>query len=252
MTTIASPPNSRPVGQSSRVGAYDRLFYSGMAIAMALTVFAGFAPSYYLRAAFGGPRTVGAQDLTPLLHLHGALFSGWVLLFIAQTALAASRRVAVHRRLGVAVALLAAAMLVVGVTAALDAVHRITPPDGVDPRSFLIIPLGDMALFATFVSAALWLRSRKEAHKRLMLLAYVSILVAAVARLPGMAALGPPAFFGVTFLFVLAGVTYDLVTRRRVHPAYIWGGLLILVSVPLRLWISGTQAWLAIADFLVP
>lgn len=54
----------------------------------------------------GGP-------FTPLVHLHGALFTGWVLLFIAQTALAASHRVAVHRRLGMVGALLAAAMILV-------------------------------------------------------------------------------------------------------------------------------------------
>ena len=57
-----------------------------------------------------------------------------------------------------------------------------------------------------------------------MLLAYVTIVVAAVARLPGVIALGPPGFFGLTLLFVIAGVVYDVVSRRRVHPVYLWGG----------------------------
>jgi hypothetical protein len=57
-----------------------------------------------------------------------------------------------------------------------------------------------------------------------MLLAYVSIITAAVARLPGVLAIGPPAFFGLSFLFVLAGALYDFVSRRRVHKAYCGAG----------------------------
>ena len=66
-----------------------------MAVAMGLTVFAGFAPSYYLRFLSGGPgATISGGPFTGLLHLHGALFTAWVLLFVIQTALVASRRVA--------------------------------------------------------------------------------------------------------------------------------------------------------------
>ena len=107
-----------------------------------------------------------------------------------------------------------------------------------------------MILFSIFVTAALALRRDKEAHKRLMLLAYVSILVAAVARLPGVLAIGPPAFFGLSFLFVVVAAIYDFVTRRRVHKAYLWGGALFLVSVPLRLAISSTGAWRSLAELL--
>lgn len=78
-----------------------------------------------------------------------------------------------------------------------------------------------MVVFALLVTTALALRRNKEVHKRLMLLAYVAILAAAVARFPGVLPLGLLWFFGLTFLPVLAlGVTYDLVTRHRVHPAY--------------------------------
>jgi hypothetical protein len=235
MATVALPATAR---------RNDRLFYSGMALAAALTVLVGFAPSYYLRGYFGAPA------VSPVLHVHGLLFTGWIVLFVVQTALVAARRVALHRRLGVAGAGLAAAMVVMGVTAAIDAVHRGAAPVGVSPLSFLIIPLGDMALFAGFVGAAVWLRRRAEAHKRLMLLGTISILTAAVARWPGVLALGPPAFFLLTDLFILAGVIYDRRSRGRVHPVYIWGGLLIVVSQPLRLVLSGTEAWLAFARFI--
>jgi hypothetical protein len=48
-----------------------------------------------------------------------------------------------------------------------------------------------MLMFSAFVVSALVKRRDKESHKRLMLLAYISIVVAAVARLPGMLNLGP-------------------------------------------------------------
>jgi len=107
-----------------------------------------------------------------------------------------------------------------------------------------------MVMFATFITAALALRRNKEAHKRLMLLAYVSIMGAPAARLPGVLPLGPLAFYGIAFVFLAAGIVYDLVSRRRVHPAYVWGGTLLVASVPLRLAISGTATWNAIAQAL--
>jgi len=232
-------------------GKHDRLFYGGMAIAMGLTVFAGFASTYYLRFSTGGPKaTFSGGPFTSLVHLHGALFTAWVFLFIVQTALVAGHRVAVHRRLGVAGAILAAAMIAAGTFIAIATAARGSAPPGVDPLAFLVIPLFDMILFASFVIAALVRRRDKEAHKRLMLLAYISIIAAAVARLPGILRGGPPAFFGLSFLFVVVAGIYDFLSRRRVHRVYLWGGSLIAVSVPLRLAISKTGAWRTLAELL--
>jgi hypothetical protein len=250
MTTVAA---TRPAPQTParEAGTHDRLFYGGMAIALGLTVFAGFASTYYLRFFTGGPKaTLTGGPFTVLVHVHGVLFTAWVLLFIVQTALVASRRVAVHRRLGVAGAVLAAAMIAVGMFLAIATAAQGLAPAGVDPLAFLVIPIFDMVLFATFVTAALALRRDKEAHKRLMLLAYISIVVAAAARLPGVLPLGPPAFFGLSFLFVVVAGIYDFLSRRRVHKVYLWGGTLLIVSVPLRLVISGTDAWRALAELL--
>ena len=147
-------------------------------------------------------------------------------------------------------AALAAAMIAAGTSVAIFTAGRGGAPPGIDPLAFLAIPIFDMILFATFVTAAIALRRDKETHKRLMLLAYISILAAAVARLPRVAALGPPGFFGLAFLFLLTAVIYDLLSRRRVHKVYLWGGALLVMSVPLRLAISKTGAWLALARFL--
>jgi hypothetical protein len=193
--------------------------------------------------------TLTGKPFTSLIHVHGALFTAWALLFIVQTTLVANRRVAVHRRLGVAGAVLAAVMVVVGVRVAITAAARGAAPPGMDPLAFMAVPFFDMVLFTGLVSTALVRRRDKDAHKRLMLLAYVSSIPAAVARLPGVVALGR-AGLSLAFIFIAAGVIYDLVSRRRVHPVYVWGGTLVVLSVPIRLAISGTPAWTAFAGML--
>jgi len=106
-------------------------------------------------------------------------------------------------------------------------------------------------MFSIFVGSAFFWRRNREAHKRLMLLAYISIVAAATARLPGVLPMGPLWFYGLAFIFLLIAVAYDLGFCRRVHIAYILGGGLLVASVPLRLMFSGTGTWRAIAQFLV-
>ena len=232
-------------------GAYDRVFYTGIAATMALTVFFGFGQTYYFRVMSGTAATLSGGTITPTIHVHGLVFSAWVVLFLVQTMLVASRKVAVHRTLGYASLALAATMVIVGVRTALESAARGAAPPGADPLAFLVVPLADVTLFTGFYSAAVVKRRQRETHKRLMLLAYVSIITAAVARLPGLLALGPPVFFGLSFMFVVAGAVYDKVSRGRIHPVYLWGGAIIALSVPGRLALSTTGAWRTFAEFLV-
>jgi hypothetical protein len=224
----------------------ERRFYTGMAVAMLVTVYAGFARSFFLRPLFpdwpSPPETI--------FYLHGALFTGWILVLLAQTTLVAVGRTDVHRRLGVAGALLAAAMVVVGVTASLTAARR---PSGfvgipVPPLQFVVVPLFDMLLFSTFVVLALVKRADTQSHKRLMLLASMNLLTAAIARWPGVITTGaPPLYFGLTDLFVVAMIVWDRRSFGGVHPATLWGGIAFVFSQPLRLVVSGTAAWMAFA-----
>lgn len=233
-------------------GTYDRVFYSSIAVAMAVMVFTGFARTYYGPLVVGGPRaTLSGAPWTFFVHAHATLFTSWVLLFVVQTVLVASRRVALHRRLGIAGATLAAAMVVAGVAVAITSARRGSAPPGIDPLAFLAVPLFDLVLFSGFIIAALTLRRNKEAHKRLMLLAYVSILAAAAARLPGVPLTSPPVFFGIALAFAIAGIVYDYFSRGRVHKAYLFGLPILVMSVPLRLAISGTPQWRSFAEWLV-
>jgi hypothetical protein len=123
---------------------------------------------------------------------------------------------------------------------------------GANTLAFLAIPLTDMLVFAILATAGILYRRRPETHKRLMLVATIGLLSAAVARWPlAFMQRGPVAFFLVTDLFLLAGIGYDLASRRRIHPAYVWRGLLLLISQPVRLAINHTDAWQAFARSLV-
>jgi hypothetical protein len=224
----------------------ERWFYIGMTVAVVLTVFAGFAPTYYLRPYFV------TQPLMSLLHLHGIVFTSWIVFFTIQTALVAGKRTDLHRRLGIIGGVIAALMVVVGtLTAIIRAKQGAAPTGDVSPLAFLVIPLADMLVFPGLVAAGFYFRRQPDVHKRLMLLATIAILPAAVARLPfEILKAGPPAFFGLTDLFIVACVVYDLITRRRVHRATVWGGLIIIASQPLRLMFGGTHAWLVFANWL--
>ena len=225
----------------------ERLFYTGMAAAVVITVFAGFARTYFLRPYFD------TQPLLPLLHLHGFVFTLWIVLFLTQTALVAVKRTDIHRRLGIAGAVLAVLMLMVGTATAIIRAKVVDVPPGTpSPLIFLTVPLGDMLVFALLVGAGFYFRRQVGAHKRLMLLAMISILPAAVARLPFafIQQVGPLAFFGLSDLFILPCLLYDCVTRGRFHRATVLGGLAIVISHPLRLMLGHTQAWLAFATWL--
>jgi hypothetical protein len=186
--------------------------------------------------------------LTALVVLHGVLFTSWIGLLIVQTALVARGRTDLHRRLGVFGAALATAMVVVGVLTALHGAVRGSNPPGTDPNRFLVVPLFDITVFAFLVLAGIRTRRDPMTHKRLMLLSTIGILTAAVARWPlAIMHSGPIAFFGITDLYLLPLVAFDLATQGRIHRATIWGGALIVVSQPLRLALSSTDAWLVFA-----
>lgn len=224
----------------------ERLFYTGVAFAIALTVFAGFSRTYFLKSYFGAP------PLVPLLQLHGLVFTSWILLFLLQILLVATNRTRIHRRIGIAGVVIAGLMVIVGVaTALIRARQNFVLSGDTAPLSFLTIPLGDLLLFSALVGGGFYFRRRADVHKRLMLLATISILPAAVARLPlTILQAGPPAFFALMDIFIVACVLFDLLSLRRVHRVTLIAGLAIIVSQPLRLMIGSTQAWLGVANWL--
>jgi hypothetical protein len=223
-----------------------------MAVTLTVVVLLGFSRTYFLVPLIGQTIVPPPMAPTPLVHLHGAVFTAWLALLVLQVRLVANRKTSIHRRLGVAGAILALLMIVIGTLTALHAAARGNAAPGVEPLRFLAIPLFDLIVFSTLIALALAKRKDSQAHKRWMLLATIGLLPPAIARWT-MLVLGLPAplVFLLSLLFVAPLVHWDLRTRGRLHAATLWGGLILLVSGPLRIAVSGTAAWYAFATWAV-
>jgi len=205
-------------------------------VALAFSVFAGFAPTYYLKGLYG------TRVLSPLVHVHGMLFTSWILLSVTQTTLVAARRTDLHRRLGIVGGVLAVTMLAVGTAVAIAAAKRGQFPGNTGTAGLgirladLATPLGGLAIFAVLVALGLNYRRNRDIHKRLMMLATIGTAIAGLDRLLFPTVLlafsGLPlntlTSMGLTAMFLLACFLYDLRTRGHVHPAFLWGGIATL------------------------
>jgi hypothetical protein len=223
----------------------NRAIYTWAALAAVLIVFAGFARTYYLKGLFGSPALPG------LLHLHGLVMTSWFVLFVVQVRLVAVQRVDLHRRLGWFGAFLAVLILAVGTLTAITA-GRLGHSPGPPPLVFMTIPLGDMVVFSLLMGLGLGYRQQPAIHKRIMLLASMSLLTAAIARIPldFIHNAGLPLYFGLLDLCLLTCVAVDTVKHRRLHPALGWGFLFIFVSQVIRFLVAGTPQWLRFAAWL--
>jgi hypothetical protein len=230
---------------------YDNLFFSGLAILFFVSVFVGFARSYYLAGLFRAPLP------NILLHVHGAVFSVWSLLLITQTSLVSAKRVDVHRRLGMLGFGLACVMVVLGVLVANDQLVRYAahPPadlvgiEGV--RAFYTIPLGEILMFSTLVYFGFRNRFRPAVHKRLMLIATLTILEAAIVRWPifeSFAEAVIDALYVVTILLLL--MAYDWWSTGRVQGVTLRAGAFLVVGQQARYLIGHTTLWQAFAAWV--
>ncbi len=205
-------------------------FYYGVSIALALLVCAGFARTYYLKELYATPA------LPILLHIHGAVMTLWYVLFIVQVRLVAAHRVALHRKLGVAGLFLAGLVAILGTIVSLGLAKRdlLSPPDSAAAPILLAFQLfGIVLVFVILVSLAIYWRRRPDYHKRLMVLAMLSLLGPALTRLPlpFVANHDVAVAIGMSACCLLACVLTDTALNRRLHPAFGWGGSLMIASI---------------------
>jgi hypothetical protein len=247
-----------PAGTVSLTSPYR--FYVGMAAVIVAIAIAGFIPSYWAPVARGS--FAGA----PILHVHGVLFTAWTLLFLAQARLAAIGGFEGHRALGLAGIAVATAMVFVGVGVSIHSMEMaIARGAGEQGRSFSIVPVTIVLSFAALFAGAIANIRRPDVHMRLMLLASISILPPAVARLLRVVVAGirptgvgdtPPLAFTIVpnllaDVLIAVAIVHDWRTRGRPHPVYlVAGGALVAVQI-LRVPLSGTATWHAIAGWLM-
>lgn len=220
---------------------------------MAVVVFVGFARTFYLRFLFPDAQELAAPE--PVFLVHGAVLTAWMVLLVSQALLITRRRVLLHRSLGWLGAALAIAVVVLGIHGATVAAQRPGGFIGVPfpPLQFLVLPFLAMVFFGVLVALAIAWRSKPQYHKRLMLLATVNLLEAAIIRIPldFIEAGVPFTSFGSACLFIVALAIYDKRVSGKLHRVTLWGGLAVILSQPGGMLIMNTQAWTNFAAWLV-
>jgi hypothetical protein len=220
----------------------ERVFFSTMILLLWATVLFGFARTYFMAGMINAPLP------NRLIHIHGAAFTLWMILLVVQEGLIAGRKIKWHRQLGLAGFGLAVTMVVLGMLAATDSLRRGVAPQGLDAKTFYIIPTSTILFFALMVYLAYRARSRAATHKRLIVIATIAIAGAGMARWPiAVLQAHPPLLNLVTLAFLLLIVGYDLIALKRVHKSTLWASLALIALQLTRVPIGMTPAWHAFA-----
>jgi hypothetical protein len=212
---------------------------------MIIIVLAGFWPSYFGRIFRGV-----VNEWPWVIHLHAASFMGFMALLLTQALLVSTGRVRLHKKLGTIGIGYGILVFLIGlvVSCALP-LHHLDVDDREMGRAARLLLDGwrDMALFAVLFGAAIAYRRRPETYKRLIVLAAVAIILPAASRLV-------QAYFGFQILIfllvwwspVLIAIGYDLLTRRRIHPAYLVGTLILFLRVASQFLIVDSEPGLEV------
>jgi hypothetical protein len=267
---IVNEPRRTAASDAARASTKPRgTFYVYSATMLLLIVIVGFAPTFYLRAAFDAPEFSwrgGVPELSWRVFVHGLILTAWFLAFALQAALVAGRRTALHRALGWAGAAIGLAVIISGglATPYRMAEFAAQGRPATRPGAALIAWSNTTSIiaFAILLAAAIALRRRPDTHKRLMLLASISIVQPAFGRIFRWPVFEAPGLEGVMlsvaapFALVGALIVYDLLSRKSLHPATVvgaavsgglkLGGVLLLAPSPLGPWL--VRAMVAVAS----
>ena len=240
----------------------DRQFYIGIALFMIAFNAVAFGPPIVNPST----RTV-PLPLTALVMAHAVVSASWLFLFLVQATLVATGRTAIHRRLGVAGAVLTALFLVLGWFTTLEqarrgfdlsgAISSLPARPGVDPVSRSVGLLFFFLTFGVLAGAAFWYRRRPAVHKRLMLLALLGGLTPTpVSHIVGNSTTLQPwtdVIFPLSFaVFLAIGPIYDRISEGRVHPVSLWGGLAVFAwNAAFNVAIIPSAAWHRFAHWLI-
>jgi hypothetical protein len=240
---MTTAPRALPVQPRQLPGRrYDRYFFGAMVVALLVTAFAGFARTYYLTGLYR------AKLPAPIVHVHAVLQSAWMILLLVQMLLVSAKRVDLHRKLGIAGFVLAAAMVPMAVMVAANELHR-SASFGDAALSFSLVPLWEVCNFAVLAGSAFALRRNPAAHKRLIVLATIAMMPAAISRIPVHLARQWTPWEVIAFLVVVAA--YDIWSLRRIHPATLIGSALICSFLFGCMPLGHTAAWHVIARWML-
>jgi hypothetical protein len=223
-----------------------RYFYLCMSLVLAALVVVGFSRTANANLFHASP----PRPL--LLWIHGAVFSMWVVFFIAQSALVRARKVSVHRLLGWFGAGLAVVMVVLGLTIAVMMTRFDTvvlQQKGV--AAFLSVPFADMIIFGSCIAMAIYWRKKPEYHRRLVFIASCQLMGAAIGRFDFM--FNHNLFYLALDCLIALGMVRDWVVDKRVHKVYLYAlpSLIVVQSLAIYAWRIDPKWWQGITQAIL-
>jgi hypothetical protein len=235
----------------------DRTFYVAMALGCLCVAVLGFLPTYWM------PLAAGTLKARPIIHIHGIAFFLWTVFFVVQAWLGASKQMMRHRALGLVGISAATALTIFGIIAGITLMQSARALGMEEAgKAFAIVPLASILFFAVVFAWAVARVRRPEVHKRLMLVAGISVLDAPIARwfmtflapadapaVPSVAVDIGPAL--VTCIFIAIAVAHDWRRYGRPHQVYVASGVIFLAMKLAQVPFSATQTWHAVAGWML-
>ena len=226
----------------------DRIFFPCMCLLILVTVWLGFSKTYYAAGM------VRAHLPAPIIHVHAAAMTLWLLTLIVQTTLVSVRKVKLHMAFGLWGFGLALCLIPIASAAAVNSLRRdFSPPEsGLSPLTFFIVPVSALISFAVLAAWSYSVRRKPDQHKRLIILATIPLLDAAIGRFPytlGIAS-NPMVQLLIICLFPAAIVVYDVFSLRKVHRVTWIASLMLLVMWLTRIPLGQTAPWQAFARMI--
>ena len=229
---------------TGRHGLIDKYFYLAMSFLMIAIVVWGFghtANDVLFHPAVPRPG---------ILWVHSAVFCGWLLLFLLQSALVRTHNVGLHRTLGWFVAGVGAAMIPLGIATAIVLGRfdtRILHEAGAD--TFEFISFGDVTIFTVWLTLGVLWRRKPALHKPAFFVATCGLIGAAFGRVPWIA--GHMLMYACVDAVLCLGILRDLIVDRRIHRVYLIGlpalavaqyGIVYMILTPPHWWITMAHA----------
>lgn len=177
---------------------------------------------------------------TPLVSVHGTLMVGWYILFVVQSRLMLDRKHRAHRFLGLCSIALVIAMVGTGVVVAANFSQE------TGRRATFIADIGILFNFVSLYAVSVWavIRGHFEAHKRLMLIASLSMIGPALSRALDVVAVSRMAATVVYPLILVAlPLIYDRRTQGKLHKASFWA-----INFTLLIFIGQLAAFVLVGD----
>lgn len=227
----------------------EHRFYSFMSVLTLVIVVIGFGHVY-------APKLLSNTNVPLVIHVHAALFTSWLFVFVLQCFFILKKKINWHIRLGKIGVILAWIMLVSGIVTATDAAKsgHIGIP-GVEFKSvegFLLLNFSSAIIFTILVTAGIIFRKQPDYHKRFMLMASVAGLAPpGISRLPLISG-HTPAIAGLIMIFILMAPLYDWRKQKQVHKAYLFSfPLIIFILPPVISALASTELWITFAQWLI-